>query len=132
LADKLRSELPGILAWCVRGCLDWQQKGLASVEEVEQATVNYRSFQDVLGTFLRECCNQGPQYSATAKNLYTVFQCWCDESGEKRPANQREFGRALTERGLERYTDNGTKYRGLGLRAEWLEKVEPCHRTDWS
>src|SRR5690606_33658354 len=28
LPSKLRGELPGILAWCVRGCLEWQQIGL--------------------------------------------------------------------------------------------------------
>ena len=26
LADKLRTELPGILLWAVQGCLDWQQQ----------------------------------------------------------------------------------------------------------
>ena len=27
LPDKLAAELPGILAWCVRGCLAWQEIG---------------------------------------------------------------------------------------------------------
>ena len=27
LAEKLRAEFPGILAWAVRGCLDWQERG---------------------------------------------------------------------------------------------------------
>src|SRR5690606_13257700 len=28
LPAKLLAELPGILAWCVRGCLEWQERGL--------------------------------------------------------------------------------------------------------
>jgi putative DNA primase/helicase len=28
LMEKLRAEYPGILAWAVRGCLSWQQRGL--------------------------------------------------------------------------------------------------------
>ena len=30
LPDKLKAELPGILAWAVRGCLEWQEQGLAA------------------------------------------------------------------------------------------------------
>jgi hypothetical protein len=28
LADRLRAELPGILAWAIEGCLSWQREGL--------------------------------------------------------------------------------------------------------
>ena len=28
LPEKLKAEVPGILAWAVRGCLDWQRGGL--------------------------------------------------------------------------------------------------------
>ena len=30
MPQKLKNELPGILAWCVRGCLDWQRDGFAT------------------------------------------------------------------------------------------------------
>jgi hypothetical protein len=56
LPEKLRSELPGILAWVVRGCLQWRRKGLQAPEEVRQATGNYRSEMDVLAAFLEEYC----------------------------------------------------------------------------
>jgi putative DNA primase/helicase len=124
LLAKLKEELTGILAWCVQGCLKWQQQGLGMPEEVEAATAEYRSQQDVLAAFLTECCHQGSDYRSTASNLYGVYQCWCAENGEKDQATQREFGMALTERGFERYTDNGTKYRGIATRTEWLEKYE--------
>jgi phage/plasmid-associated DNA primase len=29
LPEKLKSELPGILAWMFEGCLDWQETSLA-------------------------------------------------------------------------------------------------------
>src|SRR5262249_34700305 len=34
LPEKLRAELPGILAWAVRGCLEWRVKGLAPPDSV--------------------------------------------------------------------------------------------------
>jgi len=50
--EKLRAELPGILAWAVRGCLAWQQEGLPVPEEVQQATAGYREEMDTFGRFL--------------------------------------------------------------------------------
>ena len=42
LPEKLQSELPGILAWAVRGCVKWQEKGLGEPTEVLEATQEYR------------------------------------------------------------------------------------------
>jgi putative DNA primase/helicase len=43
LPAKLRAEWPGILAWAVRGCLDWQKYGLGEPEAVRAATDAYRA-----------------------------------------------------------------------------------------
>src|SRR5262249_22300760 len=47
LAQKLRAELPGILAWMVRGCLEWQRDGLGLPAVVKAATEEYRSEEDM-------------------------------------------------------------------------------------
>src|SRR5262249_35064790 len=48
LLDKLKNEAPGILAWAVRGCLDWQQQGnLGEPDSVRKATSSYRDEMDV-------------------------------------------------------------------------------------
>jgi putative DNA primase/helicase len=73
LPRKLRAEFPGILAWMVQGCLDWQADGLQTPPEVLAATAGYRNEQDVLGQFLVECCIQGSlDYRAKASALYGV------------------------------------------------------------
>src|SRR5207237_1181559 len=56
LPEKLRAELPGILGWCVRGCLEWQRQGLGMPDVVKAATEGYRSEQDLLDAFIIECC----------------------------------------------------------------------------
>jgi putative DNA primase/helicase len=117
LLRRLCGEQAGILAWCVRGCLDWQLKGLGVPEEVAGATAEYRSDQDILASFLTEECVVNPQLSAKATRLYERYRKWTERCGET-PANQRAFGMAMTERGFERYTNNGTWYRGLGLRSD--------------
>jgi putative DNA primase/helicase len=53
LKHKLRAELPGILAWAVRGCLDWQRAGLGEPKSVADATQRYREEQDTFGVTVR-------------------------------------------------------------------------------
>ncbi len=56
LKDKLAGELPGILAWMVRGCLAWQREGLHAPVVVEEATQGYREGQDNVSVFIDERC----------------------------------------------------------------------------
>src|SRR5215213_4388400 len=54
LAEKLRGEMPGILAWIVQGCLAYQQDGLGEPDKVRAATLDYRSEMDVLAGFIED------------------------------------------------------------------------------
>jgi putative DNA primase/helicase len=117
LPEKLRAEATGILAWCVRGCQRWQAEGLEPPAEVKAATASYRSEQDVLGEFVRECCIEHRDAKARAANLYAAYRAWSERTGEKM-ASQTRFGLALKERGFESYTNNGVWYRGLAIREE--------------
>jgi putative DNA primase/helicase len=57
LSSALRSELPGILAWAVRGCLEWQRDGLGEPEAVRAATGDYRRSKTPLaGSSTRSAC----------------------------------------------------------------------------
>ena len=104
LLDKLRGELPGILAWTVQGCLAWQRDGLRPPETVTRAVQDYRTEMDVLGTFIEEVCKVERLGEATAKALYTAYRTWTEESGEH-PVTQMAFGLAMQERGFERKRD---------------------------
>jgi putative DNA primase/helicase len=123
LPAKLAAERAGILAWSVRGCLDWQLAGLGEPDEVKAATAEYRAEMDVLGAFLADCCIESPKFKAKASTVYAAYVGWCKTNGEY-AVNQRRFGLAVTERGIERYTSNGIWYRGLGLAAEGTEGTE--------
>jgi putative DNA primase/helicase len=115
LSAKLRAELPGILAWCVRGCFDWQRDGLGTPEEVAAATSDYQIEQDTLSRFLEESCIIDGGLRAKASDLLAAYREW---SGDKH-VTQREFGAALTERGFSRFHSGGTWYRGLGLQGDF-------------
>ena len=119
LPEKLRAELPGILTWAVRGCLQWQREGLGEPEEVRAATAEYRAEMDVLAGFVKERCVVQPTAWTKFADLYTAYAEWCEESRE-RPENKRAFGARLAERGFE--GTNGAKNvairRGIGLRQD--------------
>ncbi len=126
LAATLRRELAGILAWIVRGCLEWRREGLRAPDEVRRATGEYRAEMDVLAGFLAECCELGDEHWDYAKDLYATYKQWCTETGE-RPEVQRKFGGRLGERGFRR--DRGGSrgagiWRGLRLTEEAKARAE--------
>ncbi|MGD0205285.1 MAG: phage/plasmid primase, P4 family, partial [Dehalococcoidia bacterium] len=116
LPDTLRRELPGILAWAVQGCIDWQHYGLGTPPEVEAATAAYRGEQDVLAGFLEECCIVSQDVSVATAALYKAYAEWCREAGEK-PLAKRAFGLSLGERGFtpDRAYQLGRLWHGIGL-----------------
>jgi putative DNA primase/helicase len=116
LLDKLKAELPGILAWAVQGCLDWQQQGLAEPQEVIDATKNYQDEMDVIGQFLNECCFLKPgsqEIKANSTDLYKAFLKW---SGEL-TMTQKAFSSALQELGYTKKVggDGRMYWQGIGL-----------------
>jgi putative DNA primase/helicase len=116
LPEKLQEELPGILAWAVRGCLEWARGGLGEPKEVTQATESYRAEQDVLAAFIEECCVVEAGAWCKFKDLFAAYQAWGAESGEP-TETKRRFGNRLTERRFEKGngTDNVAIRRGLAL-----------------
>ena len=56
LPKKLRREMAGVLAWAVRGALDYLQKGLQPPDAVKAATAEYREESDPIGAFIRNGC----------------------------------------------------------------------------
>jgi putative DNA primase/helicase len=121
LPEKLRAELPGVLAWIVRGCLEWQREGLRAPEEVRQATRAYRAEMDVLAAFLADCCLRGEDEEAFAGELWGAWKRWCEETGEQ-AGSQKRFGGRLAERGFLNHRDSKTGrkvWSGLSLRPNW-------------
>ena len=112
LPEQLHQELPGILAWMVRGCLAWQQDGLQTPEEVLVATDAYQKEQDVFQDFLDTECSRLPAARCSAADLYATYERWCADN-DVEPLKKRAFGMRLGECGCS--PDKGT-----GGRREWV------------
>ena len=118
LVEKLKAELPGILAWAVKGCLNWQNEGLGTPDEVRTATEEYRNEMDVLSEFLSDCCIEGPSHEVETRLLYDAYSAWCEKNGD-RPLAKRTLGRKLKEKGFMPGKVNlgqSRGWNGIGLR----------------
>jgi putative DNA primase/helicase len=94
MPEKLKAEAQGILAWLVRGALEWRRDGLNPPESVILATEEYAGQEDVIGRFIAECCALG-EYEEMAMSLFRAFQRAFPES----EMSQTAFGRELASRG---------------------------------
>jgi putative DNA primase/helicase len=124
LPAKLQAERAGILAWAVRGCLEWQRRGLDEPAEVRAATEAYRQEQDVVSAWIAECCVTGPDYRCRGSALLASISAWCKTASETTPT-QRTLGQRLETLGYERYTNNGTWYRRIAIRPDGTDGAEP-------
>ncbi len=94
LQQKLRAELPGILNWAIKGCLEWQSKELAEPKVITDAVDAYRKEMDVLGAWQTDCCTLGPLLETKASAAYQSYKYWAEQNGY-RPMANATFGREL-------------------------------------
>jgi putative DNA primase/helicase len=99
LAEKLRAEWPGILAWAVEGCLSWQAEGLAAPKAVLDATDAYLDGEDALTAWIDECCIRDPGGWELSQALFTSWRAWADRAGEK-PGHRNGLAERLEKKGF--------------------------------
>jgi putative DNA primase/helicase len=110
--ERLREEWPGILAWLIQGCLEWQQNGLCPPERVCAATQEYFSAEDSLGAWLEECCTMRSTQWESSAALYNSWKTWAERAGE-RPGTQKALSTALRQRGFQPSVSGHTNARGF-------------------
>ena len=116
LAGKLKAEWPGILAWAVRGCLDWQENGLRPPEAVTRATKNYLDAHDLVDAWIADCCERDANAWAKRSVLFASWRGWTEE-GNEYTGPQTRFYEKLEERGMRPHRDRilGRGFHGLRL-----------------
>lgn len=114
LMEGFISEMPGIIAWLVQGCLKWQSDGLGWPSEVMNATNEYRSEMDILAVFLDDCCVIGPTNEVIKKNIYAEYEKWTEANGERK-ISKKMFGKRLTEKGFDSYRGTGGVWKWIGI-----------------
>ena len=117
LDQKLLSEKSGILNWLIEGALRWKSEGLKVPAVITYATDEYRGEMDVIGNFIKERCVHKPGALIQAKELFQVYQEWCDENNEM-ATSMRMFGLRMKELGMvQKRTSEARFWQDLAIQA---------------
>ncbi len=100
LEETLRAEAPGILAWAVRGCLEWQKHRLNPPAAVQEATQAYRDESDPLRDFLADRCILHVNARVSVATLWQAYLDWALQNAEPNALKRPEFTRRLEALGL--------------------------------
>jgi putative DNA primase/helicase len=114
LLDAFRAELPGILNWALEGYVRYREAGLLDTEKMTSALSAYFSDMDIVGQFLKECCEEIPSQVTLVKKIWEPYKGWCDDIGERAQAGRR-FNQSLRERGYDVRPGTGNKLYVYGL-----------------
>jgi putative DNA primase/helicase len=115
LGERLRAEWPGILAWAIAGCLEWQEHGLAPPEAVTAATGSYFEAEDAIAAWIDERCHRRPNAWESSSRLFSSWRAWADKVGES-AGSMKRFVQCLENRGFKwRRQANGRGFDGLAL-----------------
>jgi putative DNA primase/helicase len=82
LQEKLKAEWPGILAWMVAGCMQWQRGGLAAPKTVTTATESYLQDEDIVNTWINDQLVKDPARWTPRDILYASWKEWAGSNGE--------------------------------------------------
>jgi putative DNA primase/helicase len=135
LADRLREERPGILAWAVEGCRKWIADGLTTPAAVMAAVSDYRNESDLIGQWLADECDTGSDRIETLRRLFDSYFQWCEAGGVRFVLTKNKLGRLLAERGFEPdRTGIGRlrTYAGLSIRTQPEAVSYPVSDTMWT
>jgi putative DNA primase/helicase len=118
LAEALMAEAPGILAWAVRGCVEWQQHGLTPPAIVLAATEEYKHDSDPLADFLSEAIEMDAESCLWASELFGAYTDWAKSRSipERERLTSTRFGRMATERFRNTRPNGRKQYHGLARR----------------
>lgn len=106
IRELLDDEMPGILAWAIRGGDSWRSKGMSRPAAVDAAIADYLNAEDTLGAWLDECCIVAHGKRCRSIDAYTSYSKFVEAAGEGVQA-QKGFVQELEQRGFERRKSNG-------------------------
>lgn len=125
LKAKLRGERDsgGILAWLMKGCLQWQKMGGLHPPDLVRADIEeLRQSEDVLEQFIESWCERDEldNYGSMFKDIYGAFKEWyaehVDDSKDPRYLpSKKTVTKQLEKKGFQKFTRGGQTW-FLGLR----------------
>jgi putative DNA primase/helicase len=107
----IAQELPAILAWIIRGAMDWHAEGLNPPEAVTAARRAYMEDEDIVGQFIAACLEVMDKevnnaIGRSVHEIYTAFEQWCRIEHIK-PVAQKTLTERIRKRGFRMHRAGG-------------------------
>ncbi|MDB3911988.1 primase-like DNA-binding domain-containing protein [Paracoccaceae bacterium] len=81
LADRLETELSGIMNWAIEGCLKWQADGLNPPQIILDQLEKYQNEMDSVGNYVADNLVLQPESKLQSSVLYGHYKDWCRVMG---------------------------------------------------
>lgn len=95
LNDKFLAEMPGIIAWALRGLFDLRASGAFHMPKAGQQLIDdLTHLGSPVKEFLEDCCELGPDFVVPSRTLWEAWGGWCKANGH-RAENSARFGAML-------------------------------------
>lgn len=125
LKDKLKdeNELSGIFNWCLEGLNNFDEEGLTTPKEIEDATAEYEKKNDKIYKFFKQELAKNSKKNVSCNNTYNKYCEWCGKN--KLPSlSKGEFMQYLKDKNLwqKQGTVNGKTVQNVVKGYEFKEK----------
>lgn len=115
LTEKLRTELPQILGWAVKGAVKWFNGGLKTPKEIEIANNIYKQEMDIISSFLNDCTKPSPYGKEKASDVFKEYSQWAKD-GHEYCMTQSRFGIEMGKKFQKKNLNGYVYYIGLILK----------------
>ena len=126
LPQKLWEERQGVLAWLVKGAMNWHhhvlisegKTGLGSCKAIDDCVEQYRYDNDYTSRFIEECLTVGEGVGDTmARTLFEAYTNWHYANLEYEAISEAIFSRRMEERDLrKKRTKAGNVYEDVVIK----------------
>jgi len=128
LDRKLLAESAGIIAWAVRGAVEWYANGLKDPSAISDATREYRETSNTLDGFFPGVIVAEPDAVANGADVYHAYRDWCEAEGlqSKEIWSRTALYSALEERKIsKKRTAKGMALVGIRLASQGAKATGP-------
>ena len=132
LKEKLIAEMPGILAWLVRGAMNYYQNGLVEPDVVKAEIVEYRHEANWMDEIVVSCFELNSSLAMRSTDAYDVARMFLEQTGRRHMVGKNG---GLSSTGLGRYlkslagvsrarTNHGVMYYGIAPSTTWANALD--------
>lgn len=116
--EKLKNEAPGILRWAVDGLIRLKSRGYFDIpNSCQELLDSYIREQNSVNVFIDEFTVPDADGKISVKEIHEFYRNWCRGSVFL-PVNISNFGRRLSDLGIEQIKSNGSTYRRLSWKSD--------------